>query len=320
MREINLFELKAIYRDSMRIRGYCFGEGEKTLCVVGAMRGNEVQQLYCCSLLVQCLKELEGQGKLVKGKSVLVIPCANTYSMNTGKRFWPTDNSDINRMFPGYDKGETTQRIAAGLFNTIKDYEYGIQFASFYMPGRFTPHVRIMKTGYESIEDAKKFGLPYIVLRDPAPYDTTTLNYNWQIWETKAYSLYTQETARIDKKSAIKVIDSVMRFMERNGIISHLGKSGHVSDVIPESRLLVVATAQSGIFESCVEVENQVKEGDVLARIIHPYNGSVLEEVKATGEGIVFFRHSDPMVYSGTVAFKIIPRSAFKKSKNSRAN
>ena len=127
------------------------------------------------------------------------------------------------------------------------------------------PHVRIMKTGYEDIEDAKKFGLPYIVLREPAPYDTTTLNYNWQIWETKAYSLYTQETGRIDKKSAVKVIDSVMRFMERNGIISYSGKSGHVSDVISESELLAIVTAQSGIFESCVEVENQIKEGDVLA-------------------------------------------------------
>ena len=229
--------------------------------------------------------------------------------MNTGKRFWPTDNSDINRMFPGYDKGETTQRIAAGLFSAIKDYEYGIQFASFYMPGRFTPHVRIMRTGYEDIEDAKKFGLPYIVLREPAPYDTTTLNYNWQIWETKAYSLYTQDTGRIDKKSAVKVIDSVLRFMERNGIINYSGKSGHISDVITESELLAVATAQSGLFESCVEVENQVKKGDVLARIIHPSDGSVLEEIKAPVTGTVFFSTNRPLTLEHGLVYRILPAS-----------
>ena len=39
------------------------------------------------------------------------------------KRFWSIDNTDINRMFPGYDKGETTQRIAAGIFEKIKDYK-----------------------------------------------------------------------------------------------------------------------------------------------------------------------------------------------------
>ena len=35
--------------------------------------------------------------------------------MNIGKRFWSADNTDINRMFPGYNLGETTQRIAAGV-------------------------------------------------------------------------------------------------------------------------------------------------------------------------------------------------------------
>ena len=31
---------------------------------------------------------------------------------------------------------------------------------------------------------ARQFGLPYVVLRKVRPYDTTTLNYNWKIWET----------------------------------------------------------------------------------------------------------------------------------------
>ena len=84
-------------------------------------------------------------------------------------------------MFPGYNKGETTQRIASGVFAEISGYEYGIQFASNYIPGEFVPHVRIMTTGYEDVESAKSFTLPYIVLRNPHPYDTTTLHYNWQI-------------------------------------------------------------------------------------------------------------------------------------------
>ena len=33
------------------------------------------------------------------------------------------------------------------------------------------------------------FGLPYVVMRKPAPIDTTTLNYNWQIWETNAFTV-----------------------------------------------------------------------------------------------------------------------------------
>lgn len=62
-----------------------------------------------------------------------MVLSVNHFSMNIGKRFWPSDNTDINRMFPGYKEGETTQRIADGVFENIKDYSYGIQFASFYI-------------------------------------------------------------------------------------------------------------------------------------------------------------------------------------------
>ena len=115
-----LYQIDALYRDDFRITGFSFGEGEKALCIVGAMRGNENQQLYCCSRLVSRLTALEEAGRLQPGYRILVIPCVNPYSMNIRKRFWPIDNTDINRMFPGYDQGETTQRIAAALFNVVK--------------------------------------------------------------------------------------------------------------------------------------------------------------------------------------------------------
>ena len=189
-----LYEIDSLYRDNFRVTGFQFGEGEKSICIVGSMRGNEYQQIYTCSQLVKKLKRLEEKGRIEPGKSILVIPCANPYSVNTKKRFWTIDNTDINRMFPGYDLGETTQRIAGGIFEQIKDYRFGVQFASFYMPGNFVPQVRMMKTGLENIELAGHFGLPYVVLHDPRPFDTATLNYNWQIWETDAFSIYTTST------------------------------------------------------------------------------------------------------------------------------
>ena len=48
-----LFTLKSPYRDDLRIQGYRFGKGEKAACIVGALRGNEVQQLYVCSQIVK---------------------------------------------------------------------------------------------------------------------------------------------------------------------------------------------------------------------------------------------------------------------------
>lgn len=120
MKEQTVFEIKALYRDDFRVKGYTFGSGEKSLCIVGSLRGNENQQLYACSLLVQKLKKLEEEGRIAGGKEILVIPCANPYSMNIKKRFWSIDNTDINRMFPGYSEGETTQRIADGILKILR--------------------------------------------------------------------------------------------------------------------------------------------------------------------------------------------------------
>ena len=120
MKKEVIYEIKSLYRDDFRVTGYEFGEGEKSVCIVGNTRGNEIQQLYVCSQLVKRLKKKEQEGKIKKGHKILVIPSVNTYSTNIQKRFWTTDNTDINRMFPGYDVGETTQRIASGVFEAAK--------------------------------------------------------------------------------------------------------------------------------------------------------------------------------------------------------
>jgi predicted deacylase len=307
MEEKLLFELNSVYRDNMRILGYCFGEGDKSACVVGATRGNEVQQVYICSQLIKIFTQLEAQGKIKAGKSIMVIPTVNSYSMNIGKRFWPIDNTDINRMFPGYSLGETTQRIAAAVFDQICDYEYGIQFASFYMKGNFIPHVRMMKTGYEDVEIAKDFGLPYVFSRDAKPYDTTTLNYNWQIWNTKAFSVYTNETDSIDLESAREAINAVLSFLNKRHIIDYRCHEGYISELIDGESLVNVKADVAGIFIRYAGVNSRVQRGEVLAEMLDPYKGTRIESIKAPTSGIVFFHANQPIIYSQTTLFRIIP-------------
>jgi hypothetical protein len=308
MKEKIVYELNSLYREPMRIKGYEFGAGEKSVCVVGSMRGNEIQQIYSCSRLIQKLKELEENGKINEGKSILVIPCLNTYSMNIGKRFWSTDNTDINRMFPGYDEGETTQRIAAGVFDAIKDYKYGIQFASYYMRVKFLPHIRMMKTGFEDIETAKKFEFPYVVTRNARPFDTTTLNYNWQIWGAKAFSLYTTSTEEIDAKSAKAAVKGIERMMNSCGIINIEINGGYHynSLVINDDNLYAVRCKEAGIYENKVLAGEEVSKGQLLAEIRNPYNGELKQTIESPTDGIVFFIHSDPLVYASTAVVKLV--------------
>lgn len=306
MKETVIYRIPHIYRDDFRVRAFTFGEGEKALCIVGAMRGNEYQQTFLCSRMIQRLKKLEAEGRLIPGKQIMVIPSVNPSSMNISKRFWGIDNTDINRMFPGYNLGETTQRIADGVFEVVNKYRSGVQFTSFYMPGEFQPHVRIMHTGFENLEKAADFGLPYIVVREPRPYDTTTLNYNWQIWETDAYSVYSNTTSRIDMQSAEQVVDGIERFMIRNGIASGTAGEAPPCRLFQYDDLLNIRTTCAGLYHSLVEHNSHVKQGQVLAEILDPCTGDVLERLASPVSGTIFFQHNEPMILAYTSAFKLL--------------
>lgn len=307
MRRETIYEIKSLYRDDFRVTGFRFGSGEKAACIMGSMRGNEYQQIYVCSQLVRKLKKLEEQGRIRAGKEILIIPCGNPYSVNTKKRFWTIDNTDINRMFPGYDLGETTQRIADGIFQEIKDYACGIQFASFYMPGDFVPQVRIMKTGKENIELAKKFGLPYVVVHDPRPFDTATLNYNWQVWDTDAFSVYTTSTSAIDTKSAAQAVNAVLGFLSKQEILDYAGFGEYESRVVASHDFINVRTDYAGFFERIVGAGERVEEGDSLARIVDPYTATVRQTITSPVDGMVAFAHSEALAYQNTAVYKLIP-------------
>ena len=308
MKKEKLYTLSNLYRDDMDIYGYSFGKGQKAACIVGAIRGNEIQQLYICSQLVRKLKELEINGAIVHGNEILVIPSVNHSSMNIEKRFWATDNTDINRMFPGYDKGETTQRIAAGLFEKIQDYSYGIQFPSFYMPGDFVPHVRMMDTGFQNPSLANLFGMPYVIIRNPRPIDTATLNYNWQVWNTNAFSLYTCETDRIDEESARMAVAAVLRFLTRMGVLRYTSHGGYIASVVKEDDMYNVKNTAPGIFRRLAEPGSEVHRGDVLAEITDPLEGEITARVLSPTDGIIFFAYKKPLVMEQAIVFKIIRR------------
>ena len=296
------------FRDTFHITGFRFGQGAKSLAIVGAMRGDEIQQQYICAQLVHQLSRLEAQGLLANDHEILVIPSANPFSMNIEKRFWAMDGTDINRMFPGYDRGETTQRIAAALFEQLKGYTYGIQLASFYIPGDFVPHVRLMRTGYEDTEGAKRFGMPYITLRKPLPFDTTLLNYNWQIWETKAYSLYGGMNDGVESPVTTEMIGTILRFAQRIGLTQKpvVGIPDFNPQVIDESSFITVRTPQAGILYRLKGAGDKVHEGEVLAHILDPYEGSIKAEITSPTDGLIFFAHNKPLALENTLLFNIL--------------
>ena len=61
-----------------------------------------------------------------------------------GKRFWISDDTDLNRLFPGNPSGESGSRVAYAIMETTRGYRYGIHLPSFYLGGTFMPHIRLL--------------------------------------------------------------------------------------------------------------------------------------------------------------------------------
>lgn len=306
MKKEIIYSLSGLYRDDFRVTGYRFGKGEKTCCIIGSLRGDETQSLYICGQLVKALSQIEEKGDLAHDKEVLIIPTLNSFSTNIGRRFWCLDNTDINRMFPGDPGGETTQRIAAGAFEELRQYKYGVMYPSFYIPGIFVPHVRMMKTAKENAALAELLGMPYIVLRTPIAMDRTTLNYNLQMSGTAAFSVYTNATETIDESSAELGISAALRFLSKTGVINYRSNDGCKGLIVNEDDMINVRSTTAGIYRRTCGVDDEVRQGDVLAKIIHPYEGTVTAEIKAPADGIIFFAHKKPLIAENTIAFKMI--------------
>lgn len=308
-----LYRLESPYREPMSIYGFEFGDahGEASCAIVGSTRGDEIQQEYICAGLVHRLQQVEEAGSIAPGKRILVIPCVNPYSMNIAKRFWPMDNTDINRMFPGYDQGETTQRVADGLFRNVRDFRFGIQLCSFNMPGNFEPHVRVTHESHisqESLAIADGFGLPYVVSREPTSFDTTMLNYNWQVWDTHAFSVYSQATDTLDLASARLVQESILRFLHSRQILTETVPGGSISTFIDEKQLVNVRTERAaGFLMRRVKVGDHVEKGDVLAEIVDTLDTHIRETLTAPCPGYVFFERVAPLIQQDMICFSIVP-------------
>ena len=311
-----LFSYETPFIGEHDINGYIYGindnsseaDTEKSAAIVGAMRGNEYQQLYICSLLSEKMSQLEESGDIVQGKSVMIIPAVNGSALNAGRKYWLSDDSDINREFPGNPNGPATSRIAYSLLSQLKEYNFGIQMPSFYMKGKFIPHVRMMKTGYESTNLANLFGLPLVILNDMRAFDTATLNYNWQLAGTQAFSIYSGGIDRIEEEYAELAVFAILRFLSRMGIIRYNSMGGQIATIMDEEEMVNVKSRAAGFLIKHVNVMNEVSRGDYLADIIDTMDGHVISKVVAPCDGIIFFMQDDPLIYQNEVAFKMIKK------------
>lgn len=306
MKRFDIVTLESPNRAPLRIEGFLFGEENTkgpSIAIVGAMSGDHVNQLYVASGLVDYLRTKEEEGKII-GK-ILVIPAVNAYALNMGEKFWPLDKTDINMMFPGYYQGETTQRIAARLFDTLKGYDYGVILEGRRDQGMCLPYVKMIQSGYEDLECAKDLGMNFIHYRPHDPVETAMLQYNWQLWETKAFSIVFGKNGTIDQRDSEEVHTALVRFLSKRGMLKFSVFEGRQSNIIDPHKITLLKASRAGIFISKVRCGTHVEKGERLGKIIDALSGEKLEKIISPCEGIVTCQYSHPLIFQNSIAFRI---------------
>jgi len=306
VKKIEILRIESLSRAPLVVEGYLFEGSDSTapkVAIVGALEGDCILPLYCASTLVNFFRNKIDKEK-IKG-DILIIPSINHYALNIGKRFWPLDNTDLNMMFPGYEHGETTQRIAKKVFDAINGYDYGIILERRADPAICLPYIKLYKSGYEDLKAAKRFGFKMIHHRTMKSIDTVTLQYNWQLWGTKAFSVICPHENQVDKKLASQINQAIIRFMDKSKIIDYHIFNGYESTVINRDTIEVIKAAKSGIFIAKELPGNYVSKNQVIGEVVHSLEGDVIHQFLAPCNGMITCYYSNSLIYENAVAFRI---------------
>lgn len=308
MKIIEIANFTSLNRAPLVIQGYFFEGSDPeapSVAVVGAMEGKNILPLYTASKLVDFLKNKIHSRERIKG-NILVVPSINSYALNINERFWPLDKTNINTMFPGYELGETTQRIAKKVFDAIRGYTYGIILESREDLSNCIPYVKLFKSGFEDIEGAKTFGFRLISHRELMPIDTVSLQYNWQLWETKAYSVMCPNSSQIDLDSSNDVFEGVIQFLSKNSLIDYKVLNGFESTVATQENIEIVKSPKSGIFIIAKKEGTSVSKGDVIGQIVHSLDGEIIHNFISPSNGMIVCCYKNGLILEGALAFRVV--------------
>ncbi|MBN2895670.1 MAG: succinylglutamate desuccinylase/aspartoacylase family protein [Campylobacterales bacterium] len=306
MKKIEIIRLESLSRAPLVVEGFSFkgsDPGAPSAAIVGAMEGGVVLPLYIASALVDFLKNSLPKKRILG--NILIVPSINHYALNIRERFWPLDKTNLNMMFPGYDQGETTQRIAKKLFDALQGHTYGISLETRPDPASCLPYVSLFQSGYEDLEGAKRFGLEFIYHKGLTSIDTVSLQYNWQLWETKAYTLMCPSDTQVKPETANTLFQAVLRFLSQSGVIDYHMFNAAQTDVITRSDIEVIKASRSGIFVPKRSVGSYVATGEIIGTVIHALDGATIHRFEAPCDGVITCINNQALIYEKAVAFRI---------------
>jgi len=267
------------------------------LFVSAAIHGDEINGVEIIRRLLKlpALKRLRG--------TIIAVPIVNVHGLINHTRYLP-DRRDLNRSFPGSERGSIASRLAHLFMNEIVcQSTHGIDLHTGAIHRSNLPQIRANLEDEETDKLARAFNVPVIIssnLRDGSLREAAAEHgIPMLLYEAG-------EALRFDEVSIRAGVKGIINVMRELGMLQKPAKtsSSRRTDPVVARSSSWVRAPESGILRSMVPLGGRVKKGSILGVVSDPF-GEFESLITASFSGIVIGRTNLPLVNEGDALFHI---------------
>jgi len=273
-----------------------------TLTITGAIHGDEVNGIEVVRRLLKSkfLKNISG--------TLIAVPVVNVFGFLYQSRYL-MDRRDLNRCFPGLEKGSLAARLAFMLTNEIiNKTTHMIDLHSGSLNRSNFPQIRCDADNPEVFKIAHAFNVP-VILR-AALREGSLRKYAYE--NNIPFLLYEAgESMRFDETAIATGLNGILNVMQELEMIT--GKKKIFKDMNPtiSRNSYWLRAPHSGIFHPFKSLGKSVKKGELLANIGNPMS---TEEHKLISpiSGVIIGKNNLPVVHEGAALYHV---ASFEENK-----
>lgn len=263
------------------------------LMINAAIHGDELNGVEIIRQLLNTLDE-----KKLKG-TVIAVPIVNVFGFIHKSRYLP-DRRDLNRCFPGSEKGSLASRMAHTFFSQVAercDYILDLHTGAIHRTN--LPQIRADLSNSETLRIAQAFATPVII---DSPLRDGSLRSEAEKQQIPVLTYEAGEALRFDPIAINAGIIGIKRVMLSIGMLRPSRKK-IPNSIIAKSTSWLRAEAD-GILRTLVSLGDKVEKGQILAYINSPL-GKLEVEIQANKSGIVIGQQTLPLVNEGDAVFHL---------------
>ena len=266
------------------------------LFISAAIHGDEINgvEIIRRVLNLPALKRLRG--------TLIAVPIVNIHGLINHSRYLP-DRRDLNRSFPGSEKGSLAARLAYLFMDQIVSQStHGIDLHTGAIHRTNLPQIRANLDNEETERLARVFDVPVILssnLRDGSLREAAAEHGIPMLLYEAGEALRFDE---VSIRAGVKGIINVMRNLEMLPP-SRRKSTPHMEPVVARSSSWVRA-ADSGILRAMVPLGARVKKGTLLGVVADPFGATEIQLISPYS-GIVIGKTNLPLVNEGEAIYHI---------------